>query len=443
VKRGPKIIVIVAVVAAVAGVLAFLLGGKLFPSAAKADPAAAYTVQMVTRDDLSITVAVSGLLEPVSYATIYPDSNMPEYRKLQKLYVKKGDTVREGQLIAEIETSGLDLDLASAKATYESAKVKLANLKAQPTTTELAEAETSLKQAQLDLVTQQATYDSTRALVEKNLAVKGDLDSAERSLSLARLKLEAATSSYNDVKAGATADVINAQEAVVAQTNNSYLKAKLIFESAAIHAPISGTVTEVFVQVGDLIQNSTAILSIGDLDTMILQAAVNENDIGQIAIGQKATVTAAGYPDMPLPGTVTLIDMRGSVSGNVSTFKAAIEVPNKHHKLMWAMNADAEVSVLSVKDVLTLPTSAIKTSGTGTGTVTILDEGKPMSWDVQLGATDGAKYEIVGGLAEGDEVVVMKRASTTAATSTTGSRQQAGSGLPGGGNFGLFLGGPR
>lgn len=437
-KKGPRIIIIVVVVAVVAGAAVFLLRGKLFPAAAKADPAAAYTIEKVTRDDLSVTVAVSGILEPVSYATIYPDSTMPSYRKLLRLYVKKGDRVREGQLIAQIETSGLDLDVASAKATYESSKVKLANLKAQPTATELAQAETSLKQAQLDLATQQAAYDSTRTLVEKNLAAKGELDSAERSLTLAKLKLEAATSSYNDVKAGASADVINAQEAAVAQASNNYQKAKLIYESATIRAPISGTVTEVFVKVGDLIENNTALLSIGDLDTMVLQAAVNENDIGQIVIGQTATVTAAGYPDMPLPGTVTLIDMRGSVSGNVSTFKAAIQVSNKDNKLMWGMNADAEVSVLSVKDVLTLPTSAVKTSGNGTGTVNIIDEGKPVSWDVQLGATDGSKYEILGGLAEGDEVAVVKKTTTT--TTTTTQRQQ-GPGGPGG-EFMMF-GGPR
>ncbi|MCX7031943.1 MAG: efflux RND transporter periplasmic adaptor subunit [Spirochaetes bacterium] len=430
-KKGPKIIIIAAVVLAVAGVLVFLLRGKLFPSAAKADAATTYTIQKVAKDDLSITVAVSGTLEPVSYATIYPDSNMPSYRKLLKLYVKKGDTVREGQLIAEIETSGLDLDLASAKATYESAKVKLANLKAGPTATELAQAESSLKQAQLDLVTQQATYNSTKALVDKNLAAKGDLDSAERSLSLSKLKLEAATLSYNDVKAGSTADVINAQEAAVAQSYNNYLQAKLVYESAAIHAPISGTVTEIFVKVGDLIENNTAMLSIGDLDTMTLQAAVNENDIGQVVIGQKATVTAAGYPEMPLPGTVTLMDMRGTVQGNVSTFKVAIQVPNKDHKLMWGMNADAELAVLSVKGVLTLPTSAVKTSGTGTGTVTIFDEGKPISWDVQLGATDGSKYEILGGLAEGDEVAVVKKATTTT-TTTTGNNQRQGGGPAGG-----------
>ena len=438
-KKGTKIIVIAAAALAVAGAAVFLLRGKLFPSAGGGEADAAYTVQTVTRGELSITVAVSGTLEPVSYATIYPDSNMPEYRKLLKLHVNKGEAVRKGQLIAEIETSGLDLDLASTKASYESAKAKLANLKAGPTATELAVAESSLKQAQFDLVTAQATRDSTKTLVEKDLAARGELDSAERSLALAKLKLEAAASSYDDVKAGATADVINAQEAAVAQSYNNYLKAKLIFEAAEITAPISGTVTEVFVKVGDLIQNSTAILSIGDLDTMILQADVNENDIGQIAIGQKATVTAAGYPDMPLPGTVTLIDMRGSVSGNVTTFKAAIEVPNRDHLLMWAMNADAEVAVLSVKDVLTLPASAVKVTGSGTGTVTILDGGEPVSWEVQLGTTDGSRYEILGGLAEGDEVVVVKKAA--AAATTTGTGQQGG--LPGGGSFGILMGGPR
>ena len=438
-KKGTKIIVIAAAALAVAGAAVFLLRGKLFPSAGGADADTAYTVQTVTRGELSITVAVSGTLEPVSYATIYPDSNMPEYRKLLKLHVNKGEAVRKGQLIAEIETSGLDLDLASTKASYESAKAKLANLKAGPTATELAVAESSLQQAQFDLVTAQATRDSTKTLVEKDLAARGELDSAERSLALAKLKLEAAASSYDDVKAGATADVINAQEAAVAQSYNNYLKAKLIFEAAQITAPISGTVTEVFVKVGDLIQNSTAILSIGDLDTMILQADVNENDIGQIAIGQKATVTAAGYPDMPLPGTVTLIDMRGSVSGNVTTFKAAIEVPNRDHLLMWAMNADAEVAVLSVKDALTLPASAVKVTGSGTGTVTILDGGEPVSWEVQLGTTDGSRYEILGGLAEGDEVVMVKKAATAATTTGTGRQ----GGLPGGGSFGILMGGPR
>jgi hypothetical protein len=85
----------------------------------------------------------------------------------------------------------------------------------------------------------------------------------------------------------------------------------------------------------------------------------------------------------------------------------------------------------------------VKTSGTGTGTVTILDEGAPISWDVQLGATDGSKYEILGGLGEGDQVAVVKKASSTATTATTGNNQRANAtfGGPAGGVM-MFEGRP-
>ncbi len=206
----------------------------------------------VATADLSVTVAVSGTVEPVTYTTVRPDSNLPT-RKLVRLLVKEGDTVRPGQAVAEVDASGLDLDYASAKASYESAKVKLVNLKAGATATELAQAESSLLSAKLDLQTQQANYDSTKALVDKGLAAKGELDAAERQLSLAKLKLEAATSSYNDVKAGSAADVIQAQEAAVAQASNSLQKAKLILESATVRTPVAGLVTDIPVAVGDLV----------------------------------------------------------------------------------------------------------------------------------------------------------------------------------------------
>ncbi len=72
--------------------------------------------------------------------------------------------------------------------------------------------------------------------------------------------------------------------------------------------------------------------------------------------------------------------------------------------------------------------------------MTILDEGTPVSWDVQVGATDGSKYEILGGLAEGDEVAVVKKTSSTAATTTT-TNQGRGNAFGGGGVM-MFEGRP-
>jgi hypothetical protein len=95
------------------------------------------------------------------------------------------------------------------------------------------------------------------------------------------------------------------------------------------------------------------------------------------------------------------------------------------------MNADAEISVLSLRNVLTLPTSAIKTSN-GASTVSIMDGGQLISWDIQTGATDGTKTQIVAGLDEGSEVVVQRKTATT-----TTSTQNRG-GAPG---VGAILGG--
>ena len=433
-KKGPKIVIIVAIVVAVAGAGVYLLRGKLFPSAAKNGGAngTTYTMYTASKGDLSVTVAVSGTVEPIAYTTVRPDSNMPT-RKLVRLLVKKGDTVKAGQAVADVDASGLDLDYASAKASYESAKVKLANLKAGATATELAQAESSLASAELDARTQQANYDSTKALVDKNLAAAGELDSAERQLALAKLKLEAAASSYHDVKAGSAVDVVQSQEAVVAQASNSLQKARLILDSATVRTPVGGLVTDIPVAVGDLVGPSTGLLTVADMGTMLLQAAVNENDIGQVKMGQTAVVTPSSYPDLQINGRIVAMDMKAKVSGNVSTFNVSIQVPNRDGKLLWGMNADAEIGVMSVKNVLTLPTSAVKTSGTGTGTVTILDAGAPMSWEVQLGATDGSKYEILGGLAEGDQVAVAKKATTT--TTTTTNRNQVGGPGAGGAIF--------
>jgi HlyD family secretion protein len=150
----------------------------------------------------------------------------------------------------------------------------------------------------------------------------------------------------------------------------------------------------------------------------------------QLKIGQAASVTPSGYPDLVIRGKVIQIDLHAQVQSNVSVFTATIEVPNRDGKLLWGMNADADISVLSIQNVLTLPTTAIKTSN-GTSTVTILDEGKPVSWDVQTGATDGTRTEIVAGLDEGTEVVITRK---TSSTSTAG--RQGGPGF--GGVFGVL-----
>jgi hypothetical protein len=143
---------------------------------------------------------------------------------------------------------------------------------------------------------------------------------------------------------------------------------------------------------------------------MMLWAQVNEYDVGQVRIGQPTLVVPTAFPDLQLQGTVIQLDLTAQVVGNVSVFNAAIEVPNSDMKLLWGMNADAEIQVLNRPGVLTLPNTAIQRGG-GSSRVTILQEGKPIFRNVQTGATDGVRTEIVAGLDEGQEVAVLNRKS--------------------------------
>jgi len=148
-------------------------------------------------------------------------------------------------------------------------------------------------------------------------------------------------------------------------------------------------------------------------------------------------VTPSGYPDMNIPARVTAIDLHAQVQNNVSVFTTTIQVPNHDGKILWGMNADAEITVLSLKNVLTLPSSAIRTSN-GTSTVTILDGGQQVAWEVETGATDGTRTQIVAGLDEGTEVVLASRRSTTAGSSAASPQVQVRGGGGMGAVFGIF-----
>jgi HlyD family secretion protein len=428
VKRKYTIALVAAGIVVVLGLTLLVFRGKIFPSPAASESSSSMTLVKVSRGDISSSISASGQLQPNTVTTIRPDSNMPT-RKLITLLVKEGERVEAGQALAKVDPSGLDLDLKSAQASYQAQKAKLDNILAKPAGLDAAQAEADLAQARNTLEDAEITYTSTKALADKDLASKNQLADAERQLSLAKSRYDNADLSYRSVKAQSQDDVLQSQEAAVAQADSALRKARLIFDSATVRSPVNGIVAEIDVNVGDLVGPSTAMMTVIDPDPMWLLAQINENDVVQLKVGQPAAVTPSGYPDMALEGKVIQLDLRAQVQSNVSVFTAIIQVPNRDGKLLWGMNADAEISVLSMRNVLTLPTSAVKTVN-GASQVTIQDEGKLVTWDVEVGANDGSKIQIVAGLEEGEEVVVQRRSTGSSTTNQNRQQQQGG---PGGG----------
>jgi HlyD family secretion protein len=439
-KKGAVVGLVAAAAVAAAGGALLIFGGALLHPAAQGSAAAeGYTTVKVARRDITVSVPGSGQFEPNTIAIVRPDSNMPT-RKVIRILVVAGQRVRSGQALVEIDSSGLDLDLASAQANYEAQQVKLKNLKARPADLELAQAEANLTEARLAVDSQQQNYDSLKALADKQLASRNQLAEAERQLAIARAQAASAELSYKNVEAQSQADLFLAQEAAVAQADSDLRKARLVWDSRLIRSPIDGMVAEINVNVGDMVGPSgiqgnasgdkygpsTAIMTVVQSDPMILLAQVNETDMAELRIGESADVTPTAYPDLHLAGKVTQIDLHAQVVSNVSVFNVSIEVANPEGKLLWGMNADADISVQSLKGVLTLPTSAIHSTARGPQ-VSVLEEGNAVARDVQTGPSDGTRTQVVSGVEEGQEVLVQNRgAAPSSGTGRSGGPARGG-----------------
>lgn len=421
VKRSSKaaVAVLAALVVIAAGIFLYV---RVSQSKASASDAPQYSLVKVERGSISQTVTASGQMEPNTITTIRADSNMPT-RKLVAIYVKEGQRVRPGQALAAIDPSGLDLELAAAKANVASQQAKLDNLKAQPAGLNKENADADLAQARTTLESAQDTYANTKVLADKGLVAKNQLDDASRQLEVAKLRYSAAQSTWQNAVAQVTDDVVKGQEAALAQARATELQDRLIYDSATIRSPVAGVVAEIPVNLGDLVSPTTSIMTVVDPDPMLLEAMVNEDDMANIKPGLSASVSPSSMPDLTLKGRVSEIDMHAQIQSNVSVFQTSIEVPNPDGKLLWGMNADAEITVFNLDKVLVLPSNAIRTSGSSSQ-VYIIDGGKMVSWDVQTGASDGTRTQILAGLDEGDEVAIPQRKTTTSAP------QQGPGGLP-------------
>ncbi|WP_455383163.1 efflux RND transporter periplasmic adaptor subunit, partial [Salinispira pacifica] len=299
--------------------------------------------------------------------------------------------------------------------------------KSTPTSNDLAQAESQLRQAQLTLQSAQASLDGMQSLSEQGLASAQQLLDARRQLDGARAAVDGARYNLDQVRAGPTADVMQAQLAAVSSALSSYQRAKIILDAASIRTPVAGTVAQVGVNPGDLV-SATSVVQVSSTGTnevnsanaicvviqnnpAVLQALVDETDVARIRVGQKAVVTPAAYPNQRLTGTVSAIAQQTSTQQNVTTLAVSISVPNPDGRLLWGMNADAEIAVLSRPDVLQIPNAALHRAGRS-ATVELREGDKIVTRTVETGASNGSMTEITSGLEEGDQIVVPRVGGT-------------------------------
>jgi HlyD family secretion protein len=267
-----------------------------------------YRFVTVERGDLESTVSSTGSLEAVT--TVEVGTQVSGI--ISETFVDFNDYVTKGQVIARLDTTLLAISAHEAEANRE--------------------------RSQADLKNSEREFERVRGLYEKGHVSDADFNAAEFALDVAR--------------AGLKASNLNVERA---RQNLAY---------ATVYAPISGTVIERDVDVGQTVAASLSaprLFSIAaDLSQMQILASVDESDIGMIESGQQARFTVQAYPEEMFQGTVRQVRLHSKSQENVVTYTVVIDVANKDRRLLPGMTATIDFVIETASDVLMISNAALR-----------------------------------------------------------------------------------
>lgn len=353
----------------------------------------------------------------------------------------QADLTRTERLFSKGFVSEQELDSArrsvqTARAQVESAREALSLVEAGARTEDIERARAAVRQAEATLEAARAqevqvtvrtrTREAAEASVREAEAALRSAEAQRRQIDVREGEVEAARRAVDQAEAGldraesgrlttrAQRESVTAAAADLRRARASLEDVEYNFTHTTIVAPRAGVVLTKHVEEGTVVPagtaalaQGTAIITLADITEMYVMADVDEVDISRVAIGQPVEISVETLPNEQIRGQVEKIFPQGTEEANVVYFPVRIRVIDLHPDLRPGMTVDASIITAEREDVLLVPDAAIDRSG-GETAVEVLAEGAavPERREVEVGVTDFIQTEIIGGVEEGEQIVL-------------------------------------
>ena len=323
----------------------------------------------VVRRDFTSAVQATGAIKPQVGAEVRVGARISG--KLQRLHANIGDTVKQEQILAELDKADLEAVVAQRQADVAVTEARVADAGAR------------LKLAELEL-------GRAQSLRMKQLTSQQELDSATMNFAVAQ----------------ATFRLTQRQvEAATAARQES--EARLSY--ATITAPISGVIGSVSTQEGETVSaglSAPTFVTLIDLKRLQVDAFVDEVDIGKVRPGQHAVFTVDAFPGKEFEGKVAAIYPKAVIQENVVNYDVVVKIQTAYAGLLRPdMTANVTILLEARTGVLALPVQAVKRER-GKNLVYVSTGGRVEIREVKVGWKDGQWIEIASGLEEGRTVLL-------------------------------------
>jgi HlyD family secretion protein len=418
----------------------------------------------VVKEDLTSVVTASGEIKPKVYVNIGANA----FGKITHLYVKEGDRVKEGQMLATLENVQPSADVSANDSALKASQTDYVAAQAavNTATADQRQAEAEFERAKLD-------YDRSEALYQAQLIAKSDYDTKKAAFGTATAQIGQAKAKLEQAKAQ-----MNSYERRIGQSAANLRHASDVLSKTEYRAPFDGVITNLPVREGETvvigIQNApgSTLMTIADTSVITAEVKVDETDIVNVRLGQAAEVSIDAIPKQRFKGIVTEIGNNAILrSTGVSTaqstsssqeakdFKVVVTIQDPPANLLPGLSTTARVTTASKSSSLAIPIQALtirqrselepeKKSKEAAVQAAALTKGNPKEEltgvfilknkkeavfvPVTTGISGTTDIEITNGLKEGDEIVTgsykvlrtLRNGASVKVDNTTGTKKE-------------------
>jgi HlyD family secretion protein len=318
----------------------------------QAHAAPTYVTAAVTRGDLRVSVVANGTLQPTRTINIGSELS----GTVSQVFVDINDNVKKGQVLLQLDLAKLRDQITRSRAALAAAEAKVSQ-----TVATHKEAESSLSR-----------FEAVAKLSGGKVPSKAELDTARATLERAQADEASARASVSDARAALSTDETNLSKASIRSPSDGVVLTRAVDPGNAVAASL---------------QAVTLFTIAEDLRQLRLLVNVDEADVGSVVVGQHASFTVSAYPSRRYPATVTRVAYGSTITDNVVTYQAQLDVDNKDLSLRPGMTATATITAIERQQVLLVPNTAMRFTPANT---------QPGA--VPSPATSGARGGIVGSL---------------------------------------------
>ena len=361
-------------------VIVLVAGASIYFYVKNSEPEVTFSTQPVVTGNIENTVLSNGVLYPYKMVNVGAQVS----GQLQKIAVNLGDTIKQGDLIAQI-------DNLTQKNLLQEAQASLNNINAQY----------RAKQAQIH--ESNLAFERQAKMLKQKLSSQADYDIAEAALLVYKAELE---------------QLLAEKEKALISVNN----AEIDLGYTTISSPIDGTVIYVSVEEGQTVntnQSTPSIIEVAQLDVMTVKAQISEADIINVQAGKKVYFSILGAPNKKFEGVLRSIEpgptlLTGDDSklaigdSDAIYYNALFDVENKQNLLRVGMTAQVSIVLGSAEEALLIPSQVLtsKSERNDQYRVSILVDGKIEKRKVEIGINNKVQAQVLSGLNEGDQVIL-------------------------------------